>query len=531
MRQPAAVRVELGMTSGRPSPRRAFSLALALVSACGGGGSSDDGAAEDGDTDLGDDGDDDASASAEGSGDDDGDASASADDGSASASASAGDDDDGDDDGGDTGDPPVGECGAIATIEDGATPSAEIHVATNGNDGGGCGAEGSPCATIQGALSQAGPGTAVRVHAGTYGGGMFLGGIAGSEGAPIWIGGAPGEDRPVIEGGDVAFQMSGARYVVVHDLEVRNTTIDGINVDDGGATEDPDATRFVVLRGLYIHDVGTGGNNDCLKLSGVNDFAVIDSEFSGCGGSGSAIDMVGCHHGVVAYSSFHDMAPTSANSVQTKGGSEDVEIYANTFENAGERALNMGGATGFEFFRPPLDPGSVNAEARDIRAVANVFVGSDAPLALVGCTGCLVAHNTIVDPQHWVFRVLQETASTGEYQFAPSGDNTVVDNVVVFSRALVGVVVNVGGDTAPETFTFSNNLWFAQDAPDQSDPGLPVAETDGLVAVDPGLAADHTIAADSPAAGAGAAVRGLRGDHRGDCWGDPPSIGAFEVAR
>ncbi len=519
------------MTSMRPCPRRAFSLVFALATACGGGGSADgDDGADDGGT-AGDDGDDDDSASADGTGDDDGDASASADDDDGDASATADDDDGDDDDGDDTGDPPVGECGAIATIEDGATPTAEIHVATNGSDGGGCGAEGSPCATIQGAAAQAAPGTAIRVHAGTYGGGMFLGGLAGSEGAPIWIGGAPGEERPVIEGGDVAFQLSGARYVVVHDLEVRNMNLDGINVDDGGATADPDATRHVVLRGLFIHDIGTGGNNDCLKLSGVNDFAVLDSEFSACGGSGSAIDMVGCHQGVVAYSSFHDMAPQSANSVQTKGGSEDVEIYANTFENAGERAVNMGGSTGFEYFRPPLDPGSVNAEARDIRTVANVFVGSDSAIALVGCTGCLVAHNTIVDPQHWVFRVLQETASTGEYQFAPSGDNTVVDNIVVFSRGLVGVVVNVGPDTAPETFSFSNNLWYAQDAPGESDPGLPAAETDGIVGVDPALAADHTIAADSPAAGAGAAVRGLRGDHRGDCWGEPPSIGAFEVGR
>jgi hypothetical protein len=514
----------------RPSIPGAFSLALALATGCGGGGGSSDGddAADDGATDGDDDGDDDGSASADAADDDDGpDTGADDDDGDASATADDGDDDDGDD----TGDPPVGECGEIVTFEDGLEPTTEIHVATNGNDGGGCGAADSPCATIEGAAGQAAPGTAIRVHAGTYAGGMHMGGLAGSADAPIWIGGAPGEDRPVIEGGDVAFQMSGARYVVVHDLEVRNMTLDGINVDDGGATADPDATRFVVMRGLFIHDIGTGGNNDCLKLSGVNDFAVIDAEFSACGGSGSAIDMVGCHHGVVAYSSFHDMATSSANSVQTKGGSEDVEIYANTFVNAGERAVNMGGSTGFEYFRPPLDAGGENAEARDIRTVANTFAGSDSPIALVGCTGCLVAHNTVVDPQHWVFRILQETASTGEYQFAPSGDNTVVDNIVVFSRDLVGTVVNIGPDTAPETFTFSNNLWYAQDSPDQSDPGLPVAEQGGIVGVDPALAADLTIAADSPAAGAGAAVRGLRGDHRGDCWGEPPSIGAFEVAR
>ncbi len=429
----------------------------------------------------------------------------------------------------DTGDPPVGECGAIATFEDGATPSAELHVAVDGNDGGGCGAEASPCASIEGALAGASPGTAIRIHAGTYPGGAYVSGVAGTADAPIWIGGAPGEARPVFEGGGTAMQLSGVRYLVLHDLEVRNMSDNGINVDDGGAVDDPEATRGLVIRGVFIHDIGTG-NNDCLKLSGVNEFAVVGNEFSACGGeaAGSAIDHVGCHQGAVAFNHFHDLQ-ASGNSVQTKGGSEDIEIHGNRFENAGERAVNMGGSTGFEFFRPPLDPNATNAEARDIRVTSNVFVGSFSPVALVGCTGCLVANNTMIDPEHWVFRVLQETESTGEYTFAPSGENTISNNVVVYSRALVGVVVNVGGGTAPETFTFSNNLWYAEDAPEQSDPALPAPESGGLVGVDPLLADDFSIGADSPAAGAGVTIAGARGDHLGRCWADPPSIGAFEI--
>lgn len=520
------------MAPVRALPLGAVSLLFALGSACGGGGSStSDDAADD---DAGSGGDDDGSGP-DGTGDDDG---------GPGSSADAGDDDDGadsDDDGSadgssDTGDVEPGECGAIATFEDGLSPTAEIHVATDGSDAGGCGSAEAPCATVEAAAQAAAPGTAIRIHAGTYPGGLHIAGLAGTDGAPIWIGGAPGEDRPVFDGGDVAMQLSAMRYVVVHDIEVRNMVQNGINLDDGGATSDPDATRFVVLRGLYIHDIGTGGNNDCLKMSGVNDYVVQGSEFSVCGGgsAGSAIDQVGCHHGVVAYSHFHDLA-ASGNSVQTKGGSEDVEVWGNVFDHAGERALNMGGSTGFEYFRPPLDPGSVNAEARNIRAVANVFIGSMSPVALVGCVDCLVAHNTIVDPEHWVLRVLQETTSTGEYQFAPSGDNRVVNNIVVFSRALVGTVVNVGPDTAPETFEFANNLWFATDQPDASDPQLPAPEQDGVVGVDPGLAdpaaGDVAIGPDSPAAGAGLPVEGTRGDHHGACWGDPPSIGALEVPR
>lgn len=456
------------------------------------------------------------------------------DDGEDSASSSAGDGGDssdaGDDGSGDSGDPPPGDCGPPASFADGLAPSVELHVAVDGSDASGCGALDSPCATIGGAWPAVQPGTAVRVHAGSYAGDLYLAGVAGTADAPIWIGGAPGEERPVFEGGGVAMQLSAVRYLVLHDLEVRDMTDNGINIDDGGATGDPDATRWLRLSGLFIHDIGTGGNNDCLKLSGVNDYGVVDSEFAACGGAsaGSAIDQVGCHRGLVAGSHFHDLQ-ASGSAVQAKGGSADIEIVSNVFDHAGERAVNMGGSTGFEFFRPPLDAAAVNAEARDIRVVSNVFLGGVSPIALVGCVGCLVAHNTIVDAEHWVLRILQETVSGGGYEFAATGDGAIVDNLVIFARAQVGAVVNVGPDTAPESFTFANNLWFARDAPEQSDPMLPAAESNGIVGVDPAVAEDYSIGAGSVAAGAGIAARGLRGDHLGRCWGDPPSIGAFEV--
>ena len=55
--------------------------------------------------------------------------------------------------------------------------------------------------------------------------------------------------------------------------------------------------------------------NDIKKLSGLDDYWVLDSRFARCGGgnSGSGIDHVGCHHGVVAGNVFDTM---SGNGVQ-----------------------------------------------------------------------------------------------------------------------------------------------------------------------------------------------------------------------
>lgn len=422
-------------------------------------------------------------------------------------------------------------CGSVPTFEEGLSPSVEIHVADDGSDGSGDGSAGSPYATIGRAVQDAVPGAAVVVHAGTYAGGVDVTDVSGTADAPIWIGGAAGESRPLLVGGPNGLRLSRVRHLVVHDLEIEAADFNGINADDGSVYDDPEVTRHIVFRGLDIHDIGGTGNQDCLKLSGLDDFFVLDSSFARCGGgsSGSGIDHVGCHHGAIVGNLFDTM---SGNGVQCKGGSEDIEIRRNRFVDAGHRAVNMGGSTGFEHFRPPLDPSQPNAEARDIRVVANVIEGAQAALGFVGCVGCVAANNTIVDPEHWVLRILQETTTNGGYQFLPSSNGVVVNNLVYFDTGLVTTHVNVGTDTDPASFQFVSNAWYAHDVPAQSQPNLPVAEQGGIVGTPPGMidpaGGSYMLGTDSSLVGAGTDVEGLGSDYDGACFASPPSVGAFE---
>ena len=418
--------------------------------------------------------------------------------------------------------PPQGACGDIVTFESGRTPTTEIHVAQQGSDQNGDGSAAYPYATIERAAQNAQPGAAIRVHQGTYAGGAFISGLGGTQNAPIWLGGAQGEPRPVIVGGANAIHFVQVAYLIVHDLEIDSSQFNGINCDDGGDFANEQATHHVVFRNLHIHDVGTTGNQDCLKLSGINDYFVLDNVIERCGDGGSGIDQVGGHRGLIARNRFVDQG---GNSVQTKGGSEDVEIRGNTFVNGGARALNMGGSTDLALFRPPLT-GSGDTEARNIRAIANIIDGGETAIGYVGCVDCTALHNTIVNPGRWVVRILQETPTA--QGFLPARNGVFANNLVVYSSTTAGRAVSSGSDTEPGTFTFSHNLWYAADDPGQSTPNLPVAESGGVVGADP-LLTGYRTGANSPAQGAGTTLPGVRGDFDGVCYADPPAIGAFAV--
>jgi hypothetical protein len=204
-------------------------------------------------------------------------------------------------------------------------------------------------------------------------------------------------------------------------------------------------------------------------MSGVDHFAVRNCRFEGWGGSG--IDMVGCHHGVVEDCTFVGREGFSqSNGVQLKGGTADVLVQCCLFRNAGQRAVNLGGSTGLQYFRPSVG----DYEARGITVAGNRFEGGLSAVAWVTADGGQVHHNTIVLPEKWVLRILQETRDA---RFRPSHDGVFEDNLVIYDSR-VHIFVNVGPGTAPETFVFRRNAWCDVDGDRR--PALPVPEEEGV---------------------------------------------------
>ena len=422
--------------------------------------------------------------------------------------------------------PPL-DCATIPTFEDGHAPTQLLYVATDGSDSDGDGTVAQPYASIERAARDAMPGTAIVLRAGTYAGGESVDGLRGTAESPIWLGGIPGEPNPVLDAGGASqgLHLIRPQYLIVHDLEIRNASDNGLNADDGGEYDNPNAAHHIIFRNLLIEDIGPTGNRDCLKLSGLNDHFVLDSTFRRCGDGGSAVDHVGCHDGVLARNTFEELG---SSGVQNKGGTRDIDIFWNRFENAGARPINMGGSTGLEFFRPPVSSGSPNAEATRIRVVANLIIGGETAAAFVGCVDCVFSQNTVVNPGAWPLRILQEQTSGPDGEFLAVQNGEVSNNIFYFSRGTIRTFVNVGPDTQAETFIFRNNLWFAHDAPERSAPELPAPTSDDVVGEDPGFSGDYQISAESPAAAAGTTTW-ARGDFGRRCFAEPPSIGVWEV--
>jgi len=324
---------------------------------------------------------------------------------------------------------------------------------------------------LQAAIRNLTPGTTVLLAPGTYQGDIYIQGAAGTQEAPIVITGIDPNKPPVFSGGRQAIHLSDCSHLILRNLKVVGFPSNGINIDDGGSFDTP--AHHITLENVMILQTGPEGNHDALKMSGVNHFTVRRCRFEGWGGSG--IDMVGCHHGVIEDCTFVGREGFSqSNAVQLKGGTEDVLVQTSLFKNAGQRAINLGGSTGLQFFRPKVG----DYEAKNITIAGNRFVGGQTPVAWVTADGGFVHHNTIICPEIWLLRILQETKDP---QFRPCHGGIFENNLVIYDSRIRDFV-NVGLGTAPETFAFYHNAW--HDINGRSKPTLPTAEKDGLYQIE-----------------------------------------------
>ena len=379
--------------------------------------------------------------------------------------------------------------------------------------------QGQQYQTLEQAASTAQPGDKIIVHNGIYTQREDISNLNGEKENPVIIY-AEEEGKVIFRGQSEAWHLSSCSNLFIYGFVFENQTANGVNIDDSGNYDN--STFNITIKNCIFRDMNANGNNDLLKLSGLNDFTVENCSFQNGADGGSGIDMVGCHEGRFIKNRFENMG---SNCIQVKGGSQYITIAQNTFINGGNRSLNLGGSTGLEFFRPHDAP----FEAADVDVYSNIFIRSWAPIAFVGSTRVKVFNNTFYKPENWVFRILQETVDTS--RFIACGDNEFSNNIIYFGNNLHRIV-NIGPNTRPESFIFANNLWYNFDNPDFDNPGLPTIETNPVIQKNPLFESideyNFDLTSLSPAIGKGKSELAPELDFKDRYFKDTCSIGAFE---
>lgn len=331
-------------------------------------------------------------------------------------------------------------------------------------------------AELQNALKNARPGVTILIAPGDYQGGIFQSNLQGTAEKPITIANEHPYLFPTFKGGN-GIHFSKPSYLKIRNINIKDVKANGLNIDDDGSPSTP--ANHIEISGLTVFNTPVG-NNDAIKLSGVQDFSIEDCLIGKWGGSG--IDMVGCHNGVIKNSV---LSSGGDNAIQLKGGTSNVTIERCRFKDAGQRTINIGGSTGREFFRPPLDsiPAGQRVEAKNITVQGCTMLGATASIAMVGCTNSTVRFNTIYKPLKWAFRILQESR---EQDFIPCGNNKVDSNLILFnSDKWSENGINVGSGTNPKSILFSNNFWFCIDKPGTEKPNSNIIESSEIRGKDP----------------------------------------------
>jgi hypothetical protein len=350
----------------------------------------------------------------------------------------------------------------------------------------------SDIATLDAALREPQPGDTIILAPGRYEmDGAEYNYLFGNNLKNVTIRSQNPDDPAIIDGNGIGrvILLRSPEKLTLENLIIENMTEGGLNIDDNDDTGEISKpwkpASQVTLRNLIVRYIGTnGGNIDGIKLSGLSDFHIDNVQIIDWGDGGSAIDMVGCHKGVIEASLFRNTQQNILTTgIVTKGGSKNITIRKNRFElpKGFGRAVKLGGSTSAGFFR--FADGDSGYEASKITVEDNTVLGGRSAFSYVNIEGGLVQRNIIYQPADWVIRILDEAEVSG---LTATRKGRFLDNTIVFDKQLK-TAVNIGERTQAGSFIFQGNHWYNPDNPSKSKPQLPSPEIGGVYGNDPGI--------------------------------------------
>jgi hypothetical protein len=246
-------------------------------------------------------------------------------------------------------------------IPDAAAPPARVIWVAPGQTQGD-GSRSAPYATIQRAVTAAGPGTAILVRAGAYRENVVIPRRAsGSPSRPVWLISIDGPQAAHIVAPDgrlAGLGGGGVRNVIVQGFRVTGGR-NGIQFSQNGYAFDK-LIGNIVIRGNLIEDA----TEDGIKVNGGENVLVENNVTRRTGDQG--VDFVAIVGGRIADNEVSENRGVAA--MLAKGGSQDIEISGNHIHDVAVDGITVGG---WMNPRIPYRPGYDSFEARNITVRGN----------------------------------------------------------------------------------------------------------------------------------------------------------------
>ena len=245
-----------------------------------------------------------------------------------------------------------------------------------------------------------GPPHGIRLAPGDYIGNLQAENLHGTAQQPIVIEAQDPQNPPRLNGGTL--QLSRCSHLTLDGLVFARQEGVALKIDDANGPDSP--SHHVTLSNLLFQDTGHNGTPGiAVRLMGVNDLAIEGCQFNRW--TGLALDLVGCHRGVVSQCHFTNVPEPLGYAVQVHGGSSRIVVRQCTFRDCGWRAVNIGGNTDEDAFRPR----GAACKAQDITVEGCTFQGGETAVAMVGVDRAAFRFNTVVRPRAYVLCILQES--------------------------------------------------------------------------------------------------------------------------
>ena len=267
-----------------------------------------------------------------------------------------------------------------------------------------------------------------------------------------------------------------------------------------------------------------GGSAASLKLTGTDTFIVQNCLFRNCTNIADGVSMNADRNGIIRNNRFENI---DGNGSHCKGGVHNILYEKNLFINCNASAINIGGATGSQFFCPAS---GAKYEADSIKVYSNVTIGGTVGFDFITCINSEVYNNTCYKSTTFAFRCLDEDT------LYPFGNNYCYNNIFA-PNSKNGIYMNAGGQSDFSTFYFKSNLF--HDFKNADPKSIYWAEMPGVndsnsIIGDPMFADtakwDFSLKKGSPAIAAGLTVKNPLQDYKGSNFGIQRSIGAMEYS-